>query len=247
MTKKRKARRTTERLKKEYSKRNLGESMYDTIRRLRTRVSYRDKVIEGLRNKVKELEEEKRKEVSEVSKLKNREIRKRDTIIKNLKKKEKERREREGRKFKRSIVYKNRWREFEPSSSILNLKQSIEKASREDNKDRRNIYETIQKVSYFINEYNKENELNLTLESVTALISFYLIDDVRGLMVTRHRMYGFSPHKVRKTITDLVKADLVTKKSVWYNINLRGQMLIESLEEYMRNGKSEIVKLLKDE
>lgn len=89
MTKKRKARRTTERLKKEYSKRNLGESMYDTIRRLRTRVSYRDKVIEGLRNKVKELEEEKRKEVSEVSKLKNREIRKRDTIIKNLKKRKK--------------------------------------------------------------------------------------------------------------------------------------------------------------
>lgn len=242
---KRRARRTTDRIKKEYEK-NLGESMHDTINRLRTRVSYRDRVIERLRGKVKELEEQRIKEVREVSKLKNREIRKRDTVIRNLKKKEEEKRKREGRKFKRSIVYKNRWKEFEPSPYILNLKQSIEKASKQP-KTRKDIYETIQKTIFYINKYNEENNTNLTIESVIALISFFLIDDVRGVMVTRHRLYGLSPHKVRKTINDLVKADLVTKKSVWYNINLRGQMFIEGLENHIIKGKSEIIKLLKDE
>lgn len=244
MIKKRKARRTADRIKKEYEL-NQGESMKTTLQRLRNNVAYKNKRIGALNERIKELEEEKRKEVSEVSKVKNREIRKRETIIRNLNKKAQEKREREGRKFKRSIIYKNRWKEFEPSASVLSLKKNIQKVS-SISKSRIEIFEIIQKISCYIDNYNKENGTNLTIESVVALITFYLIDDVRGVMVTSHNFYGLSPHKTRKVINDLVKADLVTKKSVWYNVNLRGGIFIDNLEEYLNKGSSEVLKIIKN-
>lgn len=244
MVKKRKARRNTERLKREYEL-NSGESMKVTIQKLRSRVKYRDDKIEALKEKIKELEEDKRKSVSEVSKLKNREIRKRDTIIRKLKEKEERRREREGRKFKRSIVYKNRWREFEPSASVLSLKKNIEKASSLST-DRSNLYETIQKVNYFVHEYNEEHGTDLTIDSVIALLTFHLVDDVRGLMITSHRFYGKSPHKTRGIIKGLLNAGLIGKKSVWYNLNLSGEVFMDKLEEHLKKGSSEILKVIEN-
>lgn len=239
---KRKARRTTERIKEEYRK-NYGESMEITIRRLRDKLGNRDKRVAVLLGKIKEMGDDKNRAVREVSKLKNREIRKRDTIIRNLKKKAEEKKKREGRGFKRSIVYKNRWREFEPSPSLLRLKESIDKASK-TSKSRKEIFEILQKTSYYVDKFNRENDSELTLESVIALITFYLIDDVRGIMNTRHRLYGHSLHKTRKVVNSLLKSGLIVKNSVWYNTNLMADVFIKGLENHLLKGRSEVIKLL---
>lgn len=242
---KRKARRTPERMRLELLKRGVTPSQ-TTINRLRARLSRRDARIENLLKKINELEILSDKGIRELKTLSNREIRKRETIIRNLKKKEEQRKERT--KVRRKVVYKNRWREFQPSSSVLHLQDNIEKASKLDKRSS-DIFEVLQKITYFIQRYNNQNGTSLTIESVISLISAEMVDDLRGIIATQLIVYLNSPHKVRKTLNNLVDCGLMSKKgsSIYYNITFTGREFIKDLTDHLSWGKSEIVKFLKQD
>ena len=241
--KKRKARRTKERIEREHQRRNHGETMRDSLERLRNLVKARDKTVERLRRENRELRENEGKEVRKMEVLKNREIRKRETIIRNQKKKMDKLSKKKWRRPK--VVYRNRWKEFEPSSSVLSLKKSIENASQVP-RPTSDLFEILQKIGLFIEEFNTENETKLSLEHFVLLAGTHLIGDVRGVYSTRIKLYNNSPHKIRKAFNELVKAGLMKKDSVFYNTNALGIKFLTDLSNRVSYGTSEIIKLLEE-
>ena len=217
--------------------------MKDSLQRLRNTIKGRDSTIERLKRENRELRENEGKGIRQMEVLKNREIRKRETVIRNQQKKLVELRKKKRNRPK--IVYRNRWREFEPSSSVLSLKKSIENASQVTRRVS-DIFEVLQKASLFIEEFNKENETNLTLEHFIILAGTELIGDVRGVYATRVHLYNSSPHKMRKAFNELVKAGLMKKDSVFYNVNALGSKFLDDLGNRVSYGSSEVIKLLED-
>lgn len=241
--KKRRARRTRERIEREYQAKNYGETMKETIYRLRGTLSNRDKQVERLREEVRTLKENEGKAVRQMEVLKNREIRKRETIIRNQKKKLDKL---VVRKRKRpSIVYRNRWKEFEPSSSVLSLKRSIENASQVTRRVT-DIFEVLQKMGVFFEEFYKESGVRLSFGHFIVLAGMEMIGDVRGIFSTRVYVYGNSPHKTRKLYTDLVKAGLAEKYKNYYTINAMGKKFLDDLGNRVSYGASEVIKMLEE-
>lgn len=235
-------RRTSKRLKEEYEL-NKGEQMSVSLSRLRETVRRRDKRVEDLLQRIKDLKEQHSKEIHQLGILHRREIRKSETRERNQKKKVQEWKKRN--KIKR-VKTRVRWKTYEPSEEIRKLEESVEKASKVSRRVK-DFFEMSQKVDFFIDNKNKENGSDLTRESLIILMTLEFIDDVRGVPATRPLLYNTSPYKLRENMNMLVREGYLVKDSIWYRISFSGKELIKDAINYISYGSSEIIKVIKHE
>lgn len=243
MTKKRKMRRTATYIRNQH-KDTYGEKVNSTIVKLRKTIDRRDKRIDNLLEKIKELKKQEGKKARSVEVKLNREVRKRETIIRNLKKKHEDFRNRTMKKA-RSIIYKTRYKEYEPDKEVLNLEERIKGASEVHVKDRE-VYEIMMKSNRFVEEYNDRNGTRLDTLSYLLLLSLSFFDNPRGVMATTIKIRGVSDHKIRTGLNRLSKIGLVNKKSVWYRLTFLGETFLKDVRNMITFGKSEVLTLIKE-
>lgn len=233
---KRRSVRTTKYLQDEHQKMNRGETMQQTISKLRNHTKYYKRKNEELKRNITKLREEENKKARRVEVQLNREVRKRDTIIRNLKAKHEDFRNRTMKKA-RTIVYKNKYLEYQPPLGIKQYERRIEKLSNKSD-------EYLNYLEVILKSYSYAKENNLTINELTVLKYIPVFQtNVKGTKISDVIIDGITKGEVRAIFKRMYERGFLTKTSWFYNLTLEAKELIEGLEGY--NVGSEIARKLK--
>ena len=233
--KKRRMRRTVERLDEERLK-TRGETLTGKVRSLQNTLYKKNKWIEELKGRLRRIEQDHAKEIHELKKLHRRELRKKDTLHNHTKKKLQECRERKPRSSTKTVV---KWKHYEPPTKIRNF-EKIVSSLREQPENNLELFEKITKVFEAIESYNEGRDFKLTLNHYLVLLNLDLLrSEVKGVTTTAIQIPMMSNHVVRKTIKELEREGLVSKwGKIKYRINILGDEFLDSVRNKQEKGKS---------
>lgn len=225
---------------------NEGQTFTDVRTALQQKISRRDNRIKILKEQLKSIEDEHKKEIHQIEILNRRELKKLQTKINNWEKRYREFQNKVGKK-PRTVFYRTRYKHYVPPAVVERFEKTLTEVR--DNVSDRHLenFEKFTKVLQHLDEYNYEFVMDLTITHYLLLLTLlYYKETMLGVTVSNIEIPTLTPYNIRKGLNYLTDKGLITRVGkIKFKINGMGEDLLNEIRNRDSFGNSAVLEQIK--
>ena len=223
-----------------------GKTFTDVRTALQQKISRRDNRIKILREQLKSIEDEHKKEIHQIGVLNRRELKKLQTKINNWEKRYRELQNKVGKK-PRTVFYRTRYKHYVPPAVVEKFENTLTEVRNNVSERHLENFEKFTKVLQHLDEYNYEFVTNLNITHYLLLITLLLHKEtLLGITVSNIEIPTLTPHTIRKGLNYLADKGLITRVGkIKFKINGMGEDLLNDIRNKDSFGNSAVLEQIK--
>src|SRR5699024_610254 len=202
--------------------------------------------IKVLREQLKSIEGEHKKEIHQIGVLNRRELRKLQTKINNWEKRYRELQNKVGKK-PRTVFYRTRYKHYVPPAVVEKFENTLTEVRNNVSERHLENFEKFTKVLQHLDEYNYEfvTDLNITHYLLLLTLLFHK-ETLLGITVSNIEIPTLTPHTIRKGLNYLADKGLITRVGkIKFKINGMGEDLLNDIRNKDSFGNSAVLEQIK--
>lgn len=223
-----------------------GKTFTDVRTALQQKISRRDNRIKILREQLKSIEDDHKKEIHQIGVLNRRELRKLQTKINNWEKRYRELQNKVGKK-PRTVFYRTRYKHYVPPAVVEKFENTLTEVRNNVSERHLENFEKFTKVLQHLDEYNYEFVTNLNITHYLLLITLlFHKETLLGITVSNIEIPTLTPHTIRKGLNYLADKGLITRVGkIKFKINGMGEDLLNDIRNKDSFGNSAVLEQIK--